>query len=94
MYIPPGFNTVTPYFIVKNAETFIDFLINGLGGTEILRSEHPVGRIANAQVRIGSSTVMVGEASDMYPPTYTTCYLYVENADQAMEKALAAGGTQ
>lgn len=92
MYIPPGFGTVTPYFVVQDAERFIEFLVIGLGGTEVLRSEHPPGRIANAQVRIGDSTVMVGEASEAYPPTQTNCYLYVENADRAMAQALGAGG--
>lgn len=32
MYIPPGFNTVTPYFFVKDAESFVTFLVHGLGG--------------------------------------------------------------
>ena len=41
MYIPPGFNTVTPYFVVKNAEAFITFLIEGLGGKETCRSPRP-----------------------------------------------------
>jgi uncharacterized protein YndB with AHSA1/START domain len=41
MYIPPGFNTVTPYFIVENAESFVRFLIHGLGGVEKLRSLRP-----------------------------------------------------
>ena len=34
MYIPPGFNTVTPYFFVADAEAFIRFLVQGLGGIE------------------------------------------------------------
>jgi PhnB protein len=93
MHIPPGFNTVTPYFFVKDAEDFLEFLVQGLGGLEIGR--HMNGdRIANAQVRLGTSTVMVSEASAAFPAMPTSCYLYVENADQAMTKALAAGGTQ
>ena len=61
MRMPPGFNTVTPYFILEDAAAFIEFLVRGLGGEEILR--HLDGeRIANAQVRLGTSTVMVGES--------------------------------
>lgn len=33
MYVPPGFTTVTPYFFVANAESFVRFLVQGLGGT-------------------------------------------------------------
>ena len=62
MHIPPGFNTVAPYIFVNDASACVDFLVNGLGGTEILR--HLDGsRIANAQVRIGASTIMVSDAS-------------------------------
>jgi PhnB protein len=37
MYVPPNFGTVTPYFIVDHAERFVDFLVNGPGGSEVLR---------------------------------------------------------
>ena len=93
MYTPPGFNTVTPYFFVEDADRFLVFLVEGLGGTEVLRTVRPDGRIANAQVRIGNSTVMVSEADESYPPLRTACYLYVEDADAFMEQALRAGGT-
>lgn len=91
MYIPPGFNTVTPYCFVKDAEAFVAFLVNGLGGCETLRSLRPDGTIANVQVRRGSSTVMVSEASDQYPPMRGSYYLYVADADAAMARALAQG---
>lgn len=93
MLIPPGFNTVTPYFFVEGAEAFIEFLVHGFGGIEIGR--HMNGeRIANAQVRLGTSTVMVSEASAGFPAMPASYYLYVENADESMGKAIAAGGTQ
>ena len=38
MYIPPGFNTVTPYFFVSNAESFVRFLVQGLGDIETCRT--------------------------------------------------------
>lgn len=94
MYIPPGFNTITPYFFVKDADRFVAFLIEAFDGTEVLRSLRPDGRIANAQVRIGTSTIMASEAGGRYPPLPTACYLYVEDADKTMARALAAGGTQ
>jgi len=92
MHLPEGFNTVTPYFFVKDAEHFVSFLVKGLGGTEIVRSLRPDGNIANVQVRIGTSTIMASEAGRQYGPMPTSCYLYVDNADEAMATALAAGG--
>ena len=93
IYIPPGFGTVTPYFFVDDAERFVDFLIRGLGGTQVLRSLRPDGRIANAQVILGTSTVMVSEASAKYPAMRASYYLYVEDAHAAMSRALAHGAT-
>jgi PhnB protein len=93
MLIPPGFNTVTPYFFVERAGDFLQFLVQGLGGTEILR--HMDGdRIANAQVRLGTSTVMVSEASRAFPAMPGSYYLYVEIADEAMARAIAAGAQE
>ena len=92
MHIPPGFNTVTPYFVVDDAAGFIEFLVAGLGGTEILR--HMDGeRIANAQVRLGTSTVMISEASPAFPAMTGSYYLYVEDADDSMARAVTAGAT-
>ena len=93
MYIPPGFGTVTPYFFVANAERFVAFLVNGFGGKEILRSLRPDGRIANAQVVLGTSTVMVSESSPKYPPMPASYYLYVEDANASMSSAIANGAT-
>ena len=73
MYIPPGFNTVTPYFFVSNADAFVRFLVQGLGGTETCRTMRPNGLILNVQVKLGTSTVMVSEATSAInlwlPPT-------------------------
>ena len=90
MRMPPGFNTVTPYFFVADAAGFIEFLVRGLGGEEVLR--HLDGeRIANAQVRLGTSTVMVGESSARVPSMPASYYLYVADADEAMARAVSAG---
>ena len=91
MYIPPGFTTITPYFFVKDAENFVKFLRNAFDGTEELRSLRPDGRIANTQVRVGTATIMASEAGGRYPPMAAAFYLYVEDAEQAMAQAIAAG---
>ena len=62
MNIPPGFGTVTPYFFVADAEAFIRFLGDAFGGVETGRSLRPDGKIANARVVLGTTTVMLSEA--------------------------------
>lgn len=93
MHIPPGFNTVAPYLFSDHAEALLTFLVEGLGGEEILRHVER-GRIANAQVRLGTSTVMVSQSTAAYPAMPSSLYLYVEDADAAMARALSAGAVQ
>jgi PhnB protein len=91
MYIPPGFNTVTPYFFVANAEAFVRFLLHSLGATETCRTLRPNGLIANVQGQLGTSTVTVSEATERYKPMAAAYYLYVEDADASMQQALKHG---
>lgn len=91
MFIPAGFHTVSPYFFVEGAEEFVSFLIHGLGGTEACRTMRANGAIQNVQVQIGDSTVMVSEASERYPAMACALYLYVADADRAMQQALEHG---
>jgi len=91
MYIPPGFNTVTPYFFVKGAESFIAFLVQGLGGIETCRTMRPNGQVQNVIVQLGTSALMVSEAPDKYQGMHCAFYLYVENAQASMQRALEHG---
>jgi len=88
---PLGFASVTPYFVVRDAPAFVHFLVNGLGGLEVGRSLRPDGSIANAQVRMGTATVMVSEASVDFPPMLASYYLYVADAAATLAQALALG---
>ena len=93
MFIPEGFSTVTPYFFISKADEFVEFLTKAFGGIEIGRSLRADGKIANAQVRIGTATIMVSEATGKYSAMPAAYYLYVENADSAMQKAIDNGAT-
>ena len=91
MHVPQGFGVVTPYIFVDDADRYVAFLVSALGGVEVGRSTMPDGRIANCQVRFGSTTVMVSEASEQFPASKAAFYLYVENADAAMARAVTGG---
>jgi uncharacterized glyoxalase superfamily protein PhnB len=90
----PGFTRLFPYIFADDAKAYLDFLEDGLGGEVVSSHEAPDGRLANAHVRFGDTTIMVSEATAAFPATYGSYYLYVESADAAMVRALAAGGEQ
>lgn len=93
MIRPPGFITVTPYIIVDGAAGFINFLKGGFGAIERGRHSAPDGRIANAILRIGECAFMISDANNDLPAMPSAYYLYVDDAHDAMEKAVEGGAT-
>lgn len=87
---PPGFTTVFPYLFVDNAPDFCAFLTDGLAFEETHRSMDG-DRIANAQLRVGDTTIMVSEAGRGFGAMAASFYIYVADAHASMDRALAAG---
>ncbi len=90
--IPEGFRTVTPYLVVAGVPRLIAFLSAAFGAQEIERTQGPDGRVMHAQVRIGDSVVMMGEAMEGFPAVPSHIYLYVPDADTVFRAGIGAGG--
>ncbi len=91
--IPDGYHSVTPYLIVNGAAGLIDFLKEVFGAEVKERMESPDGAIMHAEVVIGDSVVMMGEANENLPPMPTLLYVYVPDCDAVYQRALRAGAT-
>jgi PhnB protein len=91
--IPDGYHSVTPYVIVEGVPKLIDFLKQAFGATELHRMAEPDGTIRHAEVRIGDSVVMMGEARDQFKAMPVMIHLYVPDSDAAYKRALQAGAT-
>jgi PhnB protein len=85
---------VTPYIFVDGGEEYVRFLEAAFGAIEMGRSTAADGRIANCQIKFGTATIMISEASDDFPASSAAFYLYVADADAAMKQALRAGAGQ
>lgn len=90
--IPDGYHTVTPYLKVEGVAELIDFLKRAFEAVETERLPGPDGKVGHAEVRIGDSVVMMGEAGDGNPMP-AMIYLYVSDTDAAYKRALEAGAT-
>jgi len=90
--IPEGFHTITPYLIVKGADQLINFLKKAFKAKEISKMKMPDGTIGHAQLKIGDSLIMMGEASSQWKPMPGSIYLYVDDVDNAYKLAIKAGG--
>jgi len=99
--IPEGYNSVTPYLIVDDADRAIQFYRDAFGAEEKFRL--PMGdKIGHAEIKIGDSFVML---ADEFPdmghlgpnkrggPT-SSIVLYVEDVDSLFKRALEAGAKE
>jgi len=99
--IPEGYNTISPYLAVDDAEKAIEYYKKAFGAEETVRMNGPDGKIGHAELKIGDSHVML---SDPFPQSTTTSpkelggtsgsiFMYVEDVDAVVQKAVDAGGT-
>ena len=98
--IPEGYHSVTPYLIIDGAAEAIRWYSEALGATEVMRM--PMGdKIGHAEIRIGDSVIMLsdewpdyGKLSPKKRGGATAGFMiYVEDADSAFDRAVAAGAT-
>lgn len=99
--VPEGYHSVTPYLTIDGAAAAIQWYVETLGATEVMRM--PMGdRIGHAEIRIGDSHVML---SDEWPDmgmlgpkarggTSASLMLYVPDVDVVFGRAVGAGATE
>lgn len=75
------------------AAKLIEFLKQAFDAKETYRLPGPNGEVMHAEVKIGDSMVMVGEATDQWKPMPAAIALYVEDTDAWYKRALQAGAT-
>lgn len=99
--IPAGMHTITPHLVCAGAADAIEFYKQAFNAIELSRLADPTGKLMNAMIRIGDSTLML---NDEYldwgvrgPKTIggspVTIHLYVADVDTAYAQAVAAGAT-
>jgi PhnB protein len=94
--IPNGYNSVSPYLIVDDANALITFLKATFDAEVVRTITRPGGYIGHADVRIGDSIVMLADSiSPMADsaPAAPMLHVYVDDVDATYAKALAAGAT-
>ncbi|HYN08304.1 MAG TPA: VOC family protein [Vicinamibacterales bacterium] len=87
------YRTVTPYLIVPDADAELTFLRTAFGSTEINCQRNADNTVMHAEIRIGDSLVMLGQAGGPCKPRPAALYLWVKDVDATYAKALQAGAT-
>src|SRR3984893_18830403 len=97
--VPEGYDTATPYLIIKDAAKAIEFYKKAFGAKEMMRMSQPDGRIGHAEIKIGNSPIMLAdefpEMGSRSPQSLggspVSLYLYVDDVDALAKQAEAAG---
>jgi PhnB protein len=100
-YIPEGYNSITPYLIIKGAAQAIDYYKNVFGATQTVRMDTPDGKVGHAELKIGNSHFMLADENPKMGEGHASAatigaspvslYVYLPNVDQVVQKAVAAG---
>jgi PhnB protein len=91
---------LTPYLIVNDAALAIEFYTQVFGAQEEFRLTDPEGKIGHAELTIGGARMMLADEyvdfGALSPPsvggTPVHIHVYVEDIEQVVTRALAAGG--
>ena len=99
--IPEGYNSITPYLIVKGGAKAIQFYKDVFGAQEVFRMDGPDGKVGHAELQIGSSRIMLADENPTMGQGYSSAstvggspvslYLYIPEVDSVVDRAVAAG---
>jgi PhnB protein len=96
---PRGYRTVTPYLIIKDAASAIDFYKQAFQAKVLMCLSEASGKVGHAEIKIGDSRIML---ADEYPEmgsrgpqsfggTPVSILLYVEDCDDIFTRAVTKG---
>jgi uncharacterized glyoxalase superfamily protein PhnB len=87
------YRTVTPYLLVPDADAELAFLKAAFGGTEANCQRNADNSVMHAEINIGDSLVMIGQAGGRWQPRPAALYLWVDDVDASYARAIQAGAT-
>ncbi len=94
-YTREGYSTLTPVIITKDARATMEGYQNALGIEVRETMDCPQsGNLMHACLKIGNSTIFLGQEAPIQGFALTErqeLYLYVENSEDALKKAVEAG---
>jgi PhnB protein len=87
------YRTVTPYLVVRDADPLLAFLKRAFGATELQVHRNTDGTVGHAEIQVGDSLIMLGQAGGQWKPREAAFYLWVDDVDETYRRALDAGAT-
>lgn len=100
-HIPKGYNTITPYLVIKGAAQAIEYYKKVFGATETVRMPGPNGTVGHAELKIGDSMIMLADENPSMGQGHVSAttvggspvslYVYLKDVDKVFDRAIAEG---
>ena len=90
-YKPEGYNSVSPYLVVKGADATTEFLRALFDAVELRRFSGETGGVMHAEVRIDDTVLMLADCTEDWPPIPAHVHIYVRDVEDTYRRALEAG---
>jgi PhnB protein len=91
MNFPTHHQTIMPYLVLQNVRGFLKFVQNVFDAQILEEHLDEDMRIMHAEVKIGESTLMMGEANEIWSVFNAGMFLYVPDADYTFALAKKEG---
>jgi PhnB protein len=88
---PNNYNSVSPYFMVDNANRMIQLLTDIFDAKILRRYDKPDGKIMHIELQIDDSIIMLSDSTPQYPANKYWMHIYVPNVDETFNKAIELG---
>jgi PhnB protein len=83
--------TVQPWLVTRDTRRLLDFIAVAFGGQELACIATEDGTVGHAEIRVGDSTLLAFDAQPDWPDTPSMLRVFVDDAEAAVSRALAAG---
>lgn len=97
-YKPEGYNSLTPVLVIDGAAEAIKLYKEAFGAEELSRLNCPdSNKILHACIRIGDTVLFIADEDHKMghmAARHQQFYLYLENADESLERAIEKGMSQ
>jgi PhnB protein len=91
MSAPSGYTTVAPWIVTRDTGRLLDFITAVFDGEELARVPLEDGSIGHAEIRVGDTVLLAFDQRPGWPDTPALLRVFVEDADAAVSRAVAAG---
>jgi PhnB protein len=88
---PPGYTTVAPWIMTRDTGRLLDFIKTAFDGDELARVPLEDGSIGHAEIRVGDTILLAFDQRLGWPDMPSLLRVFVEDADDTMSRAVAAG---